>query len=50
MQPPDGARHLVPLRPARGTRIAATPILGGLHHRYGFVTEGSAVTDERRAA
>ena len=36
MQPPDGARHLPPPRPPPGTRIRATSILGGLHHRYGF--------------
>ena len=36
MQPPDGERHLPPQRPRQGTRITATPILGGLHHRYGF--------------
>lgn len=37
MQPPDGARHLAPPRPPPGTQIVATPTLGGLHHRYGFV-------------
>ena len=37
MQPPDGARHLAPPRPPLGTQIVATPTLGGLHHRYGFV-------------
>jgi putative transposase len=36
MQPPDGARHLPPPRPPIRTRIAGIPILGGLHHRYGF--------------
>jgi putative transposase len=36
MQPPDGARHLPPPRPPPGTPIAATPILAGLHHSYGF--------------
>jgi transposase InsO family protein len=36
LQPPDGAKHLSPPRPSPGTRIVATPILGGLHHRYGF--------------
>lgn len=36
MQPPDAARHLMPSRPPPGTRIIASPVLGGLHHRYGF--------------
>ena len=36
MQSPDGARHLPPTRPPKGTRIAGIPILGGLHDRYGF--------------
>jgi hypothetical protein len=31
MQPPDGARHLPPPRPPKGTPIVAIPILGGLH-------------------
>jgi len=47
MQPPDGARHLPPPRPPPGTRIVATPILGGLHHRYGFA---AAPTATERAA
>jgi transposase InsO family protein len=37
MQPPDGARHLAPPRPLLGTQIVATPTLGGLHYRYGFI-------------
>ena len=37
MQPPDGARHLAQPRPPPGTQIVATPTLGGLHNRYGFV-------------
>ena len=36
MQSPEGARHLPPPRPPNGTRIVGIPILGGLHHRYGF--------------
>jgi hypothetical protein len=50
MQPPDGGRHLAPKQPMRGTRIAPTPILGGLHHRYGFVAPGSAPPAEKAAA
>lgn len=42
MQPPDGARHLPPLRPHRGTPIVASPILGGLHHTYGFARRARA--------
>jgi Integrase core domain len=37
MQPPDRARHLAPPRPLLGTQIVATPTLGGLHYRYGFI-------------
>lgn len=36
MQSPDGARHLPPPRPQKGTRIVGIPILGGLHHSCGF--------------
>jgi hypothetical protein len=36
MQSPDGARHLPPLRPHRGTPPDGIPVLGGLHHRYRF--------------
>jgi len=46
MQPPDGARHLPPPRPPKGTRILATPILGGLHHRYGFAVTARAAPSE----
>jgi hypothetical protein len=46
MQPPDGARHLAPKRPTRGTRITTTPILGGLHHHYGFMSPGSVPTEQ----
>ena len=42
MQSPDGARHLPPTRPPKGTRIAGIPILGGLHHRYGFALAARA--------
>jgi hypothetical protein len=42
MQSPDGARHLPPPRPPKGTPIVATPILGGLHHRYGFAPSARA--------
>jgi len=41
MQAPDAARHLAPFRRSSGTRIDATPILAGLHHRYAFSTRGS---------
>jgi putative transposase len=44
MQAPDAARHLAPFRPPLGTRIDATPILAGLHHRYGFSTSPPAPT------
>ena len=47
MQAPDGERHLCPPRPPPGTRILATAILGGLHHRYGFA---AARTVSERAA
>jgi putative transposase len=51
MQPPDGPRHLPPPRPPMGTPIAGIPILGGLHHRYGFVTAARAPPSlERRTA
>jgi putative transposase len=36
MQAPDAAKRLAPSRPPSGIRIDATPILAGLHHRYGF--------------
>src|SRR5450631_2345043 len=42
MQAPDAATHLAPFRPPAGTRIDATPILAGLHHRYGFSTSPPA--------
>ena len=42
MQSPDGARHLPPTRPPKGTPIAGIPILGGLHHRYGFAVAARA--------
>jgi transposase InsO family protein len=35
-QPPAGARWLAPGRPATSRELVATPILGGLHHEYGF--------------
>jgi hypothetical protein len=51
MQPPDGARHLPPPRPSKGTRILGIPILAGLHHRYGFVAPPRAPpSEEGRAA
>jgi transposase InsO family protein len=42
MQPPDGARHLPPPCPPKGTPIDGIPILGGLHHRYGFAVAARA--------
>jgi hypothetical protein len=33
----DVARHLAPPRPPLRTQIVATPTLGGLHYRYGFI-------------
>jgi putative transposase len=50
MQPPDGARHLAPPRPARGTRITAIPLMAGLHHRYGFEAESGESPQEMSAA
>ena len=50
MQPPDGAKHLPPCRPPKGTRILATPILGGLHHRYGFAVPARAPPSEEACA
>jgi transposase InsO family protein len=35
-QPPDAERHLAPPRPPARTQVVGVPILGGLHHRYGF--------------
>jgi len=42
LQPPDGPKHLPPCRPPKGTPILATPILGGLHHRYRFAVPAPA--------
>ena len=51
MQSPEGARHLPPPRPPNGTRIVGIPILGGLHHRYGFAVSARAPPSvEQRAA
>jgi transposase InsO family protein len=35
-QAPAGARWLAPARPATPGELTATPVLGGLHHRYAF--------------
>jgi hypothetical protein len=35
-QPPAGARRLAPGRAATSRELTATPVLGGLHHRYAF--------------
>jgi len=51
LQPPDGARHLAPPRPPAGTRMVATPILGGIYQRYGFsATSRAPPTPIERAA
>jgi putative transposase len=50
MQSPDGARHLAPPRPPKGTPIIGIPILGGLHHGYGFALSARAPPSEQRAA
>jgi len=50
MQPPDGARHLAPPRPASGTRITAIPLMGGLHHRYGFEADRGKSPERFHAA
>jgi putative transposase len=50
MQAPDAARHLAPFRPPPGTRIVATPILAGLHHRYAFSTSPPAPTQPTELA
>lgn len=36
-QPPAGAHWFAPARPATCQEVVATPILGGLHHEYGFL-------------
>jgi hypothetical protein len=43
-------RTVAKYRPTRGTRIATTPILGGLHRRYGFVLVGLAPTSNDAVA
>ncbi len=35
-QPPAGSRWLAPGRAATSRELTAMPLLGGLHHRYGF--------------
>jgi len=35
-QPPAGARWLAPGRAVTSRELTATPVLGGLHHRYAF--------------
>jgi transposase InsO family protein len=39
-QPPAGARWLAPARAATSRDVTAIPVLGGLHHRYGFPSAG----------
>jgi transposase InsO family protein len=39
-QAPAGARWLAPARAARCRELVAIPVLGGLHHRYGFPSAG----------
>jgi putative transposase len=50
MQPPDGARHLPPPRPPKGTSIVGIPILGGLLHRYAFAATARAPPSEKQRA
>jgi hypothetical protein len=40
-QPPAGARWLAPAQPATSSELRSTPILGGLHHSYGFPAVGA---------
>jgi putative transposase len=39
-QAPAGARWLAPARAATSPEVTAMPVLGGLHHRYGFPSAG----------
>jgi transposase InsO family protein len=39
-QPPAGARWLAPGRPVTSRELTATPVLGGLRHRYAFPSAG----------
>jgi putative transposase len=41
-QPPAGARWLAPKQPAKSHDLTATPVLGGLHHRYAFPSARSS--------
>jgi hypothetical protein len=41
-RPPAGARWLAPARAATCRQLTAISVLGGLHHRYGFLSAGSS--------
>jgi hypothetical protein len=46
-QPPAGARWLAPGQAATSRDLIATPILGGLHHRYAFSSAGLPILRDR---
>jgi hypothetical protein len=44
LQPPAGAKWLPPAQPPPSLSVRGTPILGGLHHRYGTAVDGVLLT------